>query len=242
MILVDYRTGSVEFAPLLSSHQSVCKLEFGDFAWSGHGPEGQASIGVELKRLPDFLKSMTSGRLSGHQLIGMLEQYDFVYILIEGSWRPNSNTGLLEVPKGKTWVPASQGSHRFMARDFYNYINTLQVICGVIVVTTYNKQETAKWLDSCYRWWNKKWEAHKSHLQFHAPVNPSKRPRYVRLTRPNLTTLIANQIPGIGVDRAKKLGKVFATPRGLFEASEEELEWIDGIGSVSAKKIMEALS
>lgn len=230
MILIDDRQGSVEVAPLLSSPNNICRLEFADFAWSGNGPKGQASIGVERKRLSDFLKSMTSGRLSGHQLIGMSQHFDHLYVLIEGIWRPDRDTGILETPRGGVWASIAQGSRRFMARDIYNFINTLQVICGIVVVVTSNVWETAKWLDSCYGWWGKKWSGHKSYLQF-------RESEYAQLSKPNLTSRIACQLPGIGWDRARKLGERF-TPRELFEATEKELREIEGIGPTLANKIV----
>lgn len=234
MILIDDRQGSVEVAPLLSSPNNVCRLEFADFAWSGNGPKGQVSIGVERKRLTDFLKSMTSGRLSGHQLIGMSQQFDYLYIIIEGIWRPDRDTGILETPRGGVWASIAQGSRRFMARDIYNFINTLQVVCGVVVIVTSNVWETAKWLDSCHGWWEKKWSGHKSHLQFRGS-------EHAQLSKPNLTARIANQLTGIGWDRARKLGERFS-PMELFEATEEELMEIEGIGPVLAGNVVKELS
>ena len=82
MILVDDRIGAVEIAPLLGSPNVTCRLEFADFAWSGNGPDGQVDIGVERKSLLDLLASMTTGRLSGHQMVGLTAQYDWVYLLV----------------------------------------------------------------------------------------------------------------------------------------------------------------
>ena len=235
MILVDDRVGSVELAPLLSVPNNTCRLEFGDFAWSGHGPDGQASIGVERKRVSDFLSSMTTGRFSGHQLIGLSAGFDFVYLIIEGVWRPERSTGILQVPCGGGWRAVQQGSRRFMVRDIYNFINTLQTICGVHVVTTYNDLETVKWLESCYGWWQKKWEAHKSHLQF----RDSER---AHLVKPCLVARIANQFAGIGLDRARRLGKEFHSPAELLTATEEELEEVEGIGKTLAKRIVKQIN
>ena len=235
MILVDDRIGSVELVPLLSIPNNVCRLEFGDFAWSGHGPEGQVSIGVERKRISDFLSSMTTGRLSGHQLIGLSANFDFVYLIVEGVWRPERGTGILQIPCGKGWQAAQQGSRRFMVRDIYNFINTLQIICGVHVVTTYNDLETVKWLESCYSWWQKKWEAHKSHLQF-------RDSDHAHLVRPSLVARIANQFPGIGLDRARHLAEKFKSPIELVLATKEELEKVEGIGKTLAKNLVRQIN
>ena len=197
MILVDDRIGSVELAPLLSAPNMVCRLDYADFAWSGDGPNGPIDVGVERKGLMDLLQSMTTGRLSGHQLIGLTNRYDWVYLLVEGVWRPDRHSGILQRIGGKgKWIAAAQGSRRFMARDVYNFLNTIQVMCGVVVIQTSNQWETAKWLDSNYGWWQKGWEKHKSHLQYNV------QPVYAQLAKPNLVTRIASQFDGIEIGRA----------------------------------------
>ena len=85
MILIDSRTGSGELAPYISSPKLVCHLDFADFSFSGNGPEGGVGIGVERKGVMDLLQSMTSGRLVGHQLIGLQKEYDWTYLLVVGS-------------------------------------------------------------------------------------------------------------------------------------------------------------
>jgi len=232
MILVDERQGSVELAPLLSS-SIVCHLDYGDFAWSGKGPEGEVTIGVERKRLMDLLQSMTSGRLSGHQIIGMLDTYDWTYLLVEGLWRPDRHTGVLMRANGKgKWEAAHLGSRRFMARDIYNFFNTLTVMTGIIVVTTGNIWESAKWLESCSGWWNKGWAKHKSHTQWQKP------PQFAQLTKPNLVTRMAAQLEGIGWDKARKIGERFDSVDELIQGVESEFTEVEGIGPKLAESIV----
>ena len=235
MILVDNRIGSAEIAPLLSTSHILCQLEFADFAWGGHGPDGPVNVGTERKSLPDFLNSMTTGRLSGHQLIGLLRDYDHCYVIVEGIWRPNRKTGVLQkIGRGRKWVDAAQGSRRFMARDVYNFINTLQVICGVVVVATANRWETAKWLDSCHGWWGKEWEKHKSHLQWHKPSPAGA----IQLVKPNLVARVASQFDGVGWDKARKIGKEFVGITEFMAATKKELTQIEGIGPKVADSII----
>ena len=223
MIMIDDRTGSAELAPLLSSPTVVCRLDFADFAWSGNGPEGPVDVGVERKSLMDLLQSMTTGRLSGHQLIGLTQHYDWIYLVIEGIWRPDRHSGILQrINRGGKWGPAAQGSRRFMARDIYNFVNTLAVMCGIITVYTSNQWETGKWLDSIHGWWGKEWGKHKSHLQFQKPTV------HAHLSKPGLTTRFFSQLDGIGWDKARKLGAAFPTMADVFEA--EDWEKVDGIG------------
>lgn len=236
MILVDSRVGSAEIAPLLRNPM-VCFLEYADFAFSGNGPSGPVNIGIERKTLMDFLQSMTTGRLSGHQIIGLTQQYDWVYLLVEGIWRPDRHTGILQrIGRNGKWAAVAQGSRRFMARDIYNFINTLQVMCNIVTVTTSNQWETAMWLTAIHGWWQKGWGKHKSHLQFQKPV------AHATLRKPNLVTRMASQLTGVGWDKARKLGEQFPTIMDLVETTEEELMEIDGIGSKMAQQIMEELN
>lgn len=238
MILIDSRTGSGELAPYISVPKLVCTLDFADFAFGGNGPEGGVGIGIERKGLMDLLQSMTSGRLVGHQLIGLQKEYNWVYLLVEGVWRPDRKTGVLMRTNGKgRWVAAAQGSRRFMARDVYNFLSSLQILCGVIVVRTSNQLETGKWLDATFGWWQKAWEAHKSHLQFHKPQT------YASLQKPNLVTRMAATLDGVGWDKARKIGAspMFATVQDLAYADEDDLKTIDGIGTKMAKSIVKQL-
>lgn len=234
MILVDDRIGSVELAPLLSVPNITCRMEFADFAWSGNGPDGPVDVGIERKGIMDLLQSMTTGRLSGHQMIGLTNRYDWVYLLVEGIWRPDRHSGMLQrIGKSGKWAAAAQGSRRFMARDVYNFINTLSIMCGVIAVCTSNQWETAKWLDYNHGWWAKDWHKHKSHLQFQKPVI------HAHLSKPGLTTKFFSQLNGIGWDKARKLGAAFPTMADVFEADDWTI--VDGIGPKLADSIVEQI-
>lgn len=231
MILIDDRTGSAELEPLISCDTLVCRLDYADFAWPGFGPDGPVMVGVERKALHDFIQSMTTGRLSGHQLVGLTQQYDWVYIIVEGIWGPDRKTGILKTNRGK-WRTVHHGSRTFMARDLYNFINSMTILCGIVVVQTSNKWETGKWLEACHSWWQKDWDKHKSHLQFHKPVT------YASLRKPDLVTRVASQFDGIGWDKAKALGRRFPLLEDLLFATKEDLMEVDGIGPKLAESII----
>lgn len=238
MILIDSRVGSVELAPLITAPSITCTLEYADFAWAGHGPDGQVDVGVERKTLPDLISSMTTGRLSGHQMIGLTQNYSWVYILVEGIWKPDPTTGVLMSLGGRgAWTPVTQGSRQFMARDIYNFLNSLHVMCGAVVVTTSGRAESAKWLDSCHGWWSREWHSHKSHKQYHTPTAP------VVLVKPNTVVRVANQlVEGIGWERAKALGEKFKTVRELVSASYADFLMVPGIGKALAEKLHAAVA
>ena len=232
MILVDDRAGSKEIFPFISPPKSLCHLEYADFAFGGNGPEGQVSVGVERKGILDLIQSMTSGRLVGHQLIGLKKEYDFVYLLVEGIWRPDRRTGVLMKPKGKGWGAIAQGSRRFMARDIWAFLQSVSILCGVQVAMTSNQWETGRWLDTVYGWWSRPWAKHKSHLQWHKPQE------YASLAKPNLVTMIAAQFDGVGWDKARKIGAAFDL-QGFLGAGAKDLQEIEGIGPKIAESIIE---
>ena len=115
MIQIDERTGSAELQSLFPPGVPtiVGRLEFGDFAFLGNGPEDEpVSIGVERKGIRDLLNSMVTGRLVGHQLIGLVNNYHYVYIVVEGLWRFNPTDGMMEEHSNGGWVPIQLGSRR----------------------------------------------------------------------------------------------------------------------------------
>lgn len=233
MILVDDRVGSKELFPLIKSPKVRCHLDFADFAFGGNGPEGPINIGVERKTVEDLMSSMRSGRLSGHQIIGMRKEYDRIYVLIERPVRCNPKTGLLESAKywQKRWRPVGHGKKRYLAKNFWNYINSLQMIAGITVVYTHTKTESARWIDSTFMWWNKEWSDHQSHEMTYDPG------LFAQLRKPNLTTRVAMQFQGVGSKLAKRIGERFKTPKELFSSYVEELQEVEGISHNKAMSI-----
>ena len=241
-MFIDNRAGSKELVSVIPKgipHELV-RLPFGDVMWMGNGPDGAPrSIGVEYKQLNDLCNCITTGRLSGHQLIGLCNEYWRSYLLIEGIWRGNPQDGLLEVLRHGKWQPLTLGSRRFMAREITNYLNTLTIMTGIVVWQTGSGGESGEWLASTYRWWEKKWEDHHAHKQFN--LREIDGPGVCKLIRPNLVHRVAAQLDGIGYDKGEILGRKFKTVMGLVCADEGELREVDGVGKVLAKKITNQL-
>ncbi|RPI88733.1 MAG: hypothetical protein EHM41_00220 [Chloroflexi bacterium] len=237
MILIDDRKGSRELAPLIKSPTQLTRLEYGDFAFIGNGVSGQVSVGIERKTIPDLVASITSGRLSGHQLLGLTASYEFVYLLVEGMWRQGPD-GVLEILQGRNWIEFNLGSNRFTAREINNYLNTLRIICNVAVWQTPNIRQSARWISDSYNWWQKDYDKHRAHLAFHetAPQNNK-----VVLIAPNLIHRIAKELPDVGWEKGKLIAEKYKTVVELACATEEELMEIPGIGKKIAKHIIQAL-
>jgi ERCC4-type nuclease len=244
VITVDDRAGSIDLAPPLRARGlpvQVSRLEYGDVRFVGNGPDGVPYlVGIEHKQLSDILKCITDGRFAGHQLPGLVESYNVIYLYIEGVYRNDQRTGILQVPgRNGVWRSASVGTRQFTFRELDNYLNTIELKGGVHVVRTYNQAETADKISNVYKWWTaKEWEEHRAHLAFDEAAETCRR---AALVRPNLVRRIASELPGIGWEKSIAVARAFATPIDLVAADVEEWEAIPGIGRTMAKRIVEAL-
>lgn len=212
-------------------------LEYGDISFSGNGPEGEVQIGIERKVIGDLINSISTGRLSGHQLPGLLSTYYKVYIIMEGMCREDGN-GELEVYQHHKWVHLSRGKRKFAYRDVWSYLTTLETFTGVVVRSTANMVETANQIEYLSYWWSKPWLKHKGHLQIHKSTPPSA------LLRPGKASLIrrmASELMGVGWERATAVEKHFGSVSKMFVAREEEWRKVEGFGKLTARKVYEAL-
>jgi ERCC4-type nuclease len=238
MIFVDDRSGSVELAPFLSCPHTICRMAYGDFSLLGSGPGGlPISVGVERKAILDLIKSMTEGRLSGHQLIGLFNTYSKVYLLVEGMWRSNPSSGLLERwNKSRGWHLIEFGRRRFTYREIVNYLNTLSVMCGVMVWQTAGMADSARWLTDLHAWWNKPFEDHHSHLQFH-----NESPVGAFMHKPPAFRRMVKELSDVGWKKSEQICGWFGTMERLMNATEGDLKKIPGVGSKMAAQIWKEL-
>lgn len=237
MILIDDRAGSVE----LSAHLPealVVRLEYGDVMITGQGPDGEVDVGIERKRIGDLVNSMTSGRLSGHQVPGMLEAYYHSYLIVEGQWKENKCNGELITRRGKDWAPLNRGGYKYSATGIWQYIMTLEQMCGMTVRVTKDIHDTCYTVQQIHRWWEKDWEKHTGHLQMHKQ-GPERAALGVR--KPSLLRRMASELPGVGWKRSLEVERRFGTIECLMLATETELMEIEGIGKVTAREMYKAM-
>lgn len=154
MILVDDRAGSKEMLDLLPPGMAqITRMPYGDCAWTGNGPDGvPVPVGVEIKRLNDVLQCIESGRFAGHQLPGLRRYYTVAYLIVEGIFRAGSG-GVLETLHEGRWVAASHGMRRYLHRDLWSWLTTMETCGGVLVRVTQGRQDTAEAVEQLYRWW-----------------------------------------------------------------------------------------
>jgi ERCC4-type nuclease len=239
-INVDDRAGSKELVPALEYLHLPCKvkrLKFGDFCFlSPHGPDGYCTVGIERKTVSEVVGSIQAGasdRMSGTQIPGMLENYDFSILIVEGLANPNPATSQLEIPNRKgRWIQT--GLH-YRALDAS--LTTLEMQTPVKVLRTMNPQDTALRIEVLWRWFDsKKWDQHKSHFKF-----PQVQQKYVELTQASLFRRIAKEIPGIGWERSKLLERYFGNVLEMVNADVSKWGLIDGITTKRAQAIWKML-
>ena len=242
MIVLDDRIGSKELQPYITKPCILDRLEYGDACFTGEGPDGDLwLIGIERKTITDLVSSISTGRLSGHQLRGLLEQYSHIYLLVEGIWRSDPKSKILQQLKGKKWMDVSLGTRRFTAREIHSYLNTMAVICGLTIWKTEGKRQSGQWLGDIYSWWQKPWAKHKSHKQFHVPPVPMTVRKGLDFSEPSTLWKMVKEIDGVGWKKGEEIAKHYGSMMDLTHTTEEELQEVPGIGKKLAKTILDEL-
>lgn len=234
MITVDDRIGSSELAgPLrkLGCKVKVTRLEFADFAFYGHGPKGQCHIGIERKKVDELVNCMTDTRFTGHQIPGLLRTYADRYLIIEGRYWP-SPAGVLIV-NGRE---AGFGLKRFMYADLEHFIMSVRRKAGLSIVPTHSEKDTAWWVHTCYTWYQKPWEQHKSVYA----IDEVKADSAI-LDERTLLRRLAAQLPGIGWTRSKAVEDHFGSVHEMFTSRVADWKEIKGIGTGIARNVVRAI-
>lgn len=241
MIIIDDRDGSRELAsyPVLADRCVLGTLEFGDAMMSGHGPDGGTlTVGVEVKSIHDLLSSISTGRLGGHQIPGMLRSYDRCCLLIYGDWRPGSD-GNLQIRKGSSWRTYHIGRRLMPWAYVEGFLLTCWFKAGIPTMRACDKEQAATWLAILDRWLDKPWEKHKAlevwdrSKELAAP--PESDPTEELIAR------VASQLPAIGWDRGWAAAKHFDSVSAMMDAPWEEWKQIPRIGPTIAKAVTTAI-
>jgi ERCC4-type nuclease len=252
VLLIDPRRGSGEFSSLFSSYSiEIFKehLEFGDFAFSGSSFDGDCSIGVERKALDDFLACCNDSRFIGHQLPGLLDSYHYSVLLIEGTFRPDREGYIEELvpvwhrgqPSEKIfqWKRLHQGKRAVLFSTLSGHLNTLRLKAGrpnagFLVMQTADKLSTTFEVAALYRWFQKPWDEHRSHIGFFDPAS-------VLNVKSSLVRRVAMQLPNIGYERSALVDKTFRSVQDMANSNEERWSELDGIGKKTAAQVVKAL-
>lgn len=245
MLLIDYREGSAALvAPLSAMGLPVeeTTLEFGDIAFTGRGERGKPlEIGIEFKTLSEFVGSLRTERLTGHQLPGMRAAYDVSYLLVEGEVLFDTTGRLLQKAKwGKRCTKPLPGG--MGVSEYYKRVIGLHLRGGLNYVNTHSRPETLKFIEALYRTWtDKDFDEHDSHLGIYLA------PTVVPLSDERQALC---RYPGVGTQVSKAALERFKTVRRAANgtvAEWAELQTVDRagksrrFGEKSAQKVVDFL-
>jgi ERCC4-type nuclease len=222
----------------------VLELEYADVALLGNGPDDRpVQVGVEIKSIADVLACIRDGRFTGHQLPGLLRDYDYIWLVVEGEWRACPASGILQCRKWNPrvhhhiWEDFSLGERRWMAREVEASFLTIAVKSGIRTHFVPSREETARWVATLWWWWNgKEFAEHRSHLATKTTGAGTM------FCRASLAERIAGQLPGVGETRARAAAEQFRSVREMINASAAAWREVEGIGKGIAASIVEAVT
>uniref|UniRef100_A0A6M3L331 Putative nuclease n=1 Tax=viral metagenome TaxID=1070528 RepID=A0A6M3L331_9ZZZZ len=231
----SHKRGDKPLHEHLQSPYALKHLDYGDIMFTGNGSEGKMTIGIERKRFRDLIGSINSGRLSGHQLIGLTNSYDIVFLLVEGIFKVGKD-GYLRRPKGASWIVETLGDKPLPATYMYNYLTELSIFTQVTTVFQPSIRLSALWVDGTYAWFQRPWESHHAHEQFHTQPPPR-----AFLRKPRTLVRMIKEIDDVGWEKAVAIGRRYANMKDLIFAEPKELMETKGIGKVLAHRILQEL-
>lgn len=250
MIYLDPRVGSQHLAAHfdeLHLPYELTPLSYGDAMFMGNGPGGPVSVGVELKNIFDFINSMHTGRLAGHQIPGLLDTYDHSWIVVEGFYRSRKGSGIAEVPRGPAWMPLYLGKRPVFWNEIEAFITSIEVQCGIHVRRTRTEHETARLIGNVLvPWWDKQWGDHRSLRQLDRPQGQRLQLKVERdPVKVRMHHVAAGLGSAIGYERGLKVvnAGVFHSVSELINGTPEQWQEALGVakGKVHAANIVAAI-
>lgn len=206
IILIDDRIGSKHLAVLIGPKAELTRLDFGDAAFSAS--DGRL-VGIEVKKVSDAVQCMYTGRLADHQIPGMKQSFDFCYLVIEGVYRPDPESGVLQLwrefdstkpVKCGQWHDVTSGRKRLMYQAFEMWLTSIERMGGVSLRVTPSSAATASLLTSLYSWWQR--DDHHSFDTLHQAEGVG-----ASLSRPSMLRRMLALLPHVGWQRSAELAQ-----------------------------------
>ena len=207
MILVDKRAGSHELVALLGTMGLPVEettLDFGDLLFEGQAQGKSVSVVIEHKKIGDLVNAFRTGRLPGHQALGM-QEFDYRYLLIEGELLYD-RYGLLLRRRGRRAFSIIHGG--MTIGELMKRVWREQLEVGLTPIFSHSRRDTLKLIEALYHVWT---EPGHSHIAIHTP------PTLLPLSQFRKTVLT---LPEIGVRTSAAVEKFFGSSlRYAFNAS-----------------------
>lgn len=221
----------------------------GDFWFLGWHVDGTPQrIGGEVKRVSsDLLSSIQDGSLTGAvtgRLIRMREQYDRVYLVHVGHYRP-SPEGLLQLGRRSRHYHRDRETVYYSDNDrgaarHYSYLEAALsgpsfAALGVERVRVATIEEAAAWIAILYAQWTKDPGEHKGlkRIETYTPLQPPG------MDDKTFTRLCwAHQFSNFGFARAEAMANHFPSVRAMVNADAEEIaEVLVDVGAGKRQRI-----
>lgn len=228
-----YAGGECTVAPHCHPFATLSPLDAGDVAFTGNGPSGPITIGVEVKSLSDLLSSIEDGRLRARQIPDMIAAFDVRWLLYYGTYRCCPSTGSLQVPSRRDPTSGRCGweDYKFGGRTSkrvvpYAYLESFLASPSltntrVHVKHCYDLAECARWIGVLHHIWQKPYSSHSSMQAFDTSADLGLMPLLSPHLKQRARTIAT--FPGVSYQRAVAIARAFASLRDLFNCTEEEL-------------------
>ena len=243
------RTVGTNMLSLVRDHRShptalPKHLPAGDFCFAGEGPKGPALIGVERKRIKDMLSSLRTGRLSGEQIPKLLNHYDYIFLVLEGTFRTNWYSGILEDKYGKDYSPVLVGKSTFLGLELESALTSILAVTPIRYIRTRTERETVEWLISLNHAFSSPWDKQLSKVTaIHQPE------QYATVGKASTVRRVTHALSGLGWERSGVLEQnynsiwdVMSTdPNCSCIRPAKDYEKLPGFGKVMSKRVWDQL-
>ena len=210
-----------------------------DIVFTGNGGAfgvGMVSVGIERKKIYEDFPRCLQTHHHLDQLRRMKRTHRVVYLLIEGVFRIDLDTGLVQVLSGnyspyseRRWVDTNPTANYI---GMMRHLESVTWSMGVHVMFTRSFAETCRWLEALHGWWQKPFEEHSSPFMYQQPFTLQGEIPMIRR--------ILGTLPGVGWKLSEVLAAHIPNPAAMNEMTEADLKAIPGIGPGRARDILNA--
>jgi ERCC4-type nuclease len=218
-------------------------LSAGDFCFAGEGPKGPALIGIERKRIKDVLSSIRTGRLS-EQLVRMLNYYDYSFLVLEGTFRTNWHSGILEDKYGRDYSPVYVGKSTFLGLELESALTSILSATPVRYLRTRSDRETVEWLISLNHAFSSPWDKQLSKV-----TAIHQQEQYATVGKASTIRRVTNSLSGLGWEKSGTLEQNYASVWDMMSTDSncpcirpaKDYEKLPGFGKVISKRVWDQL-
>lgn len=218
-------------------------LSTGDFCFAGEGPKGPCLIGIERKRIKDMLSSIRTGRLA-EQIVTMLNHYDYSFLVLEGTFRTNLHSGLLEDKYGRDYAPILIGKSTFLGLELESTLTSIISTTPLRYIRTRNERETVEWLISLNHAFSSPWDKQLSKVTaIHQPE------QYATVGKASTIRRVGYALSGLGWERSGTLEQNYRSVWDVMSTDPDcpcirpakDYEKLPGFGKVLSRRVWDQL-